>query len=139
MGERARLPTADGERRPAGFKTGTTNDFRDVSAFGYVPGSLVTGVWMGNNNQEPLSNKLGVGLYSADGPLYLWHDFMKLALNQPWDWNGKAPVPQTSIEQPEGIVTAAVCRWSAGWRRRTPAAGRSPFRSSRAPCPRWTT
>ncbi|MEO7295511.1 MAG: transglycosylase domain-containing protein, partial [Candidatus Limnocylindria bacterium] len=55
-GERAQLNTADGERRPAGFKTGTTNDFRDVSGFGYVPGSLTTGVWMGNNNQESLSN-----------------------------------------------------------------------------------
>jgi hypothetical protein len=37
---------------------------------------------------------------------------MSVALNQPWDWNGQQPVPQTSIEQPEGIVTAAVCRWS---------------------------
>ncbi|MEP6807509.1 MAG: transglycosylase domain-containing protein [Chloroflexota bacterium] len=58
-GERARLLDPSGARRHAGFKTGTTNDFRDVSGFGYVPGSLVTGVWMGNNNQEPLSNKLG--------------------------------------------------------------------------------
>jgi hypothetical protein len=37
---------------------------------------------------------------------------MQLALNQPWDWNGQAPVPQTSFEQPPGIVTASVCRWS---------------------------
>ena len=53
-----------------------------MSGFGYVPGSLVTGVWMGNNNQEPLSNALGQGLFSADGPLYLWHDFMEIALNR---------------------------------------------------------
>ena len=88
----ARAPscsTRTAQRRHAGFKTGTTNDFRDVSGFGYVPGSLVTGVWMGNNNQEPLSNVLGQGLFSADGPLYLWHDFMEIALNHPWDWNGK--------------------------------------------------
>ena len=111
-GQRAQLLDVNGVRRHAGFKTGTTNDFRDVSAFGYVPGSLVTGVWMGNNNQEPLSNKLGQGLYSADGPLYLWHDFMKLALNQPWDWNGKAPVPNNDFAQPAGIVTAKVCRFS---------------------------
>ncbi len=87
-GPRAQLLDQNGQRRHAGFKTGTTNDFRDVSGFGYVPGSLVTGVWMGNNNQEPLSNKLGQGLFSADGPLYLWHDFMKIALNRKWDWNG---------------------------------------------------
>ncbi|MEP7039994.1 MAG: transglycosylase domain-containing protein [Chloroflexota bacterium] len=111
-GERAQLLDVDGKRRHAGFKTGTTNDFRDVSGFGYVPGSLVTGVWMGNNNQEPLSNKLGVGLYSADGPLYLWHDFMKLALNQPWDWNGHAAVANNDFPQPPGVVTASVCRFS---------------------------
>ena len=111
-GERAQLNTADGQRRPAGFKTGTTNDFRDVSGFGYVPRSLVTGVWMGNNNQEPMSNVLGQGLFSADGPLYLWHEFMTRALNEPWAWNGEKPVGQTGIDQPEGIVTAEVCRWS---------------------------
>jgi membrane peptidoglycan carboxypeptidase len=111
-GERARLTTPDGQRRLAGFKTGTTNDFRDVSGFGYVPGSLTTGVWMGNNNQEPLSNEISGGLFSADGPLFLWQEFMQLALNNPWDWNGQAPVPQTSFDQPPGIVTADVCRFS---------------------------
>lgn len=111
-GERARLLTPDGQRRPAGFKTGTTNDFRDVSGFGYVPGSLVTGVWMGNNNQEPLNNVLGQGLFSADGPLYLWEEFMRRALNEPWVWNEETPVAQTSFAQPEGITTAQVCRWS---------------------------
>jgi membrane peptidoglycan carboxypeptidase len=111
-GERAQLNTADGQRRPAGFKTGTTNDFRDVSGFGYVPGSLVTGVWMGNNNQEPMSNEIRGGLYSADGPLYLWHEFMDLAMNNPWDWNGQQPVSQTAFEQPGGITVAEVCRFS---------------------------
>jgi hypothetical protein len=72
----------------------------------------VTGVWMGNNNQEPMSNVLGRGLFSADGPLYLWHDFMQVALNQPWDWNGKKPVPQTDFKQPDGIVVANICRFS---------------------------
>ena len=111
-GPPSQLFDAAGHRRHAGLKTGTTNDFRDVSAFGYIPSSLTTGVWMGNNNQEPLSNKLGVGLYSADGPLYLWHDFMKAAINQPWDWNGHAPVPNTDFPQPPGVVTASVCRYS---------------------------
>ena len=106
------LVTPDGQRRPAGFKTGTTNDFRDVSGFGYVPGSLTTGVWMGNNNQEPMSNEFSGGLFSADGPLFLWQDFMELALNQPWAWNDNHPVGQTSFPQPDGIVNANVCRWS---------------------------
>ncbi len=111
-GSRAELTDANGTRRHAGFKTGTTNDFRDVSGFGYVPGSLVTGVWMGNNNQEPMSNQFSRGLFSADGPLYLWHDFMQIALNQPWDWNNQQPVPQTDFAQPSGVVTASVCRFS---------------------------
>ena len=59
---------------------------------------------MGNNNQEPMSNEFSGGLFSADGPLFLWHDFMELALNQPWDWNDNQPVAQTSFPQPEGIV-----------------------------------
>jgi membrane peptidoglycan carboxypeptidase len=111
-GPPSQLFDPNGVRRHAGLKTGTTNDFRDVSAFGYVPGGLVTGVWMGNNNQEPMSNKLTGGLYSADGPLYLWHEFMKIALNQPWDWNGKKPTPNDDFGQPPGIVTANVCRFS---------------------------
>jgi len=111
-GSRAELVDQNGQRRHAGFKTGTTNDFRDVSGFGYVPGSLVTGVWMGNNNQEPLSNALGVGLFSADGPLYLWHDFMETALNNKWDWNNHKPVPQTDFTQPAGVTMQTVCKYS---------------------------
>jgi membrane peptidoglycan carboxypeptidase len=111
-GSRAQLIGPDGRRRHAGFKTGTTNDFRDVSGFGYVPDSLVTGVWMGNNNQEPLSNALGQGLFSADGPLYLWHDFMESALNRPWDWNDHKPVPQTDFAMPEGVTMERVCKFS---------------------------
>ncbi|HEX6128899.1 MAG TPA: transglycosylase domain-containing protein, partial [Candidatus Limnocylindria bacterium] len=101
-----------GERREAGFKTGTTNDFRDVSGFGYVPGSLVTGVWMGNSDNAPMSNVLGIGIFSADGPMKLWHDFMQIALNQPWDYNDQAPVPRTSFAAPEGIVVEEVCKFS---------------------------
>ncbi len=111
-GSRAELFAPNGQRREAGFKTGTTNDFRDVSGFGYVPGSLVTGVWMGNNNQAPMSTVLGQGLFSADGPLYLWHDFMELALNKPWDWNGKKPVPATGISRPGDVVMKTVCKFS---------------------------
>jgi membrane peptidoglycan carboxypeptidase len=111
-GTRAILIDPNGVRRHAGFKTGTTDDFRDVSGFGYVPGSLVTGVWMGNNNQEPMSNVLGVGLFSADGPLYMWHDFMQRALNEPWDWNKQKPVPQTDFAKPADVQMVSVCRFS---------------------------
>ncbi len=131
-GQRAMIKNPNGVRRDATAKTGTTNDFKDVTAFGYVANSLTTGVWMGNNNQEPLA----AGLFSANGPLYLWHDFMELAVNQPWDWNGQAPVPLTTFQQPAGIVTAKVCRFSG--MAATPACGATievPFLDGTVPPP----
>ena len=92
------LTTPDEARRPAGFKTGTTNDFRDVSGFGYVPGSLTTGVWM-NNNQEPMSNEISGGLFSADGPLFL------------------AGVHAACAEQPVGLERAACGQMATSSRR----------------------
>jgi membrane peptidoglycan carboxypeptidase len=112
-GKTAELTDPSGARRDAAAKTGTTNDFRSVTAFGYVPQSLVTGVWMGNSDNSSMSNKYnGAGLFSADGPLYLWHDFMQVALNQPWDWNNQQAAPSNRFEQPAGIVTARICRFS---------------------------
>ena len=110
-GPNSRLVDRNGQRRSAGFKTGTTNDFKDVSGFGYVPGSLVTGVWMGNSNGDPMSTEFG-GVFSADGPMYMWHDFMEIALNRKWDWNGNKPVPQTTFDRPEGVVMEEVCKFS---------------------------
>ncbi len=111
-GTRARLLDPSGARRQAGFKTGTTDDFKDVSGMGYIPGSLTVGTWMGTNNQEPMSNRISGGLFAADGPLYLWHDFMDVAINQPWDWNGHQPVPNLAFPAPEGVEFADVCRFS---------------------------
>jgi membrane peptidoglycan carboxypeptidase len=111
-GTRAQLDDPDGNRRQAAFKTGTTDDFRDVSGYGYLPGGLVTGVWMGNNNMEPLVSTFGEGLFAADGPLFLWRSFMDRAVNEPWEWNGQQPVPQTTFEAPGGIVMVSVCRWT---------------------------
>ncbi len=61
-------------RRPAGYKTGTTSDNRDVHAYGFLappetlaPPALVAGVWMGNSNNEPNSGSL-----SLDSSAPLW-------------------------------------------------------------------
>jgi hypothetical protein len=67
---------------------------------------------MGNNDQQPLSNVLGQGLFSADGPLFLWEEFMRRALNEPWAWNDETPVGQTAFAEPEGITSEEVCRWT---------------------------
>jgi hypothetical protein len=58
-----------------------------------------------------MSNSFG-GLFSADGPLYLWHDFMEQALNKKWDWNGQKPVPQTDFAKPDDVNMVRVCQFS---------------------------
>jgi membrane peptidoglycan carboxypeptidase len=99
-----------GTRRHAGVKTGTTNDYKDLATFGYVPGSLVTGVWVGNSNGDPMT---GPGEFlAAYGPLLMWHDFMDIALNKPWDWNNKAIAPAQDFVRPAGVTMTTVCRWT---------------------------
>jgi 1A family penicillin-binding protein len=55
--------------RPVAVKTGTTNNNRDAWTIGYTP-SLVTGVWVGNNNNTPM--KAG-----SDGS---WNEYMRRVL-----------------------------------------------------------
>ncbi|MDE3103055.1 MAG: transglycosylase domain-containing protein [Chloroflexota bacterium] len=62
--------------RPAALKTGTTDDLKDVYSVGYTP-QVVTGVWMGNSNNEPMS---GRDFLAAMGPGQLWRDYMKQIL-----------------------------------------------------------
>ena len=59
-------------------KTGTTESYRDGWTIGYTP-SIVVGVWVGNNNNEPMNKEPGVVLA---GPIF--HEFMeKMLLNYP--------------------------------------------------------
>ncbi|MEK7452473.1 MAG: penicillin-binding transpeptidase domain-containing protein, partial [Patescibacteria group bacterium] len=60
--------------RPVAAKSGTTNNFHDAWLMGYSP-SLVSGVWVGNNNNAAMKNK-------ADGSVVagpIWNAFMKRA------------------------------------------------------------
>jgi len=62
--------------RPVAAKTGTTNDFRDAWTMGYTP-SLVTGVWVGNNNNTEMKK-------GADGSVVaapIWNEYMNKALS----------------------------------------------------------
>lgn len=61
--------------RQVAAKTGTTQDFRDAWTIGYTP-SLAAGVWVGNNDNTPMSQK-GLSVMVA-GPI--WHAFMAPAL-----------------------------------------------------------
>jgi penicillin-binding protein 1A len=59
--------------RPAGGKTGTSQDFRDAWFLGFSS-ELVTGVWVGNDNNQPMKGVTGGGL-----PARIWAAFMRPA------------------------------------------------------------
>lgn len=65
----------------AGGKTGTTQSYRDAWFVGYT-GTLVTGVWVGNDDNSPTRRASG-----GNVPLDIWTRYMKVALA------GETPVP----------------------------------------------
>lgn len=100
--DHARLPTfGEGSvldlSRPAAVKTGTTTDFRDNWTVGYTP-DLVTGVWVGNADNEAMRRVSGV---TGAGPI--WHDVMEAALQ------GRPP---QDFPRPAGLVEVEVCALS---------------------------
>jgi 1A family penicillin-binding protein len=98
---------------PSAVKTGTSNDYRDGWAVGYTP-DLVTGVWVGNNDNTPTDR-----LDGSRGAAPIWRDFMETAL---------AGTTRPSFVQPGGLVDVDVCPVS-GQRHteRCPAAVRALF------------
>lgn len=72
-------------------KTGTTQNYRDAWTIGYVP-NLVTGVWVGNNDNSPMSEKPAV---LTAGPI--WHQFMEKAFHY---------YPPKSFKKPKPIITS---------------------------------
>ena len=59
------------------LKTGTSNDYRDAWVFGYTP-ALVTGIWAGNNDNQPMKRQ-GSSILAA---LPIWDAFMEEALKE---------------------------------------------------------
>jgi penicillin-binding protein 1A len=76
----------------AAGKTGTSQDFRDAWFIGYTS-SLVTGVWLGNDDNSPTKKATGGGL-----PVEVWTRFMKAA------HQGVAPAPLPG-SQPNGFLS----------------------------------
>jgi penicillin-binding protein 1A len=62
--------------RPAGGKTGTTNDFTDAWFMGFTP-QLTAGVWVGFDDKQ---TSLGKGETGARAALPIWLGFMQGAL-----------------------------------------------------------
>ena len=88
-----------GTVRPAAAKTGTTTDFRDNWTMGYTT-DYVMGVWVGNDNNSPMNNVLGV-----DGAAPIWHDSMLVAEqgHAIRDFPNPGGLQQAAVTYPDGV------------------------------------
>lgn len=77
--------------REVAVKTGTTNDFRDAWTIGYTP-SIVTGVWVGNSNNDKMARGAGGSTVAAP----IWNEYMLYALKDH---------PKETFNKPEDIRT----------------------------------
>lgn len=87
--------------RPVAAKTGTTNDYHDAWTMGYTP-QIVTGVWVGNNDNKPMKG-------GADGSVVaapIWQAIMKKA-------HEKLAVQEFSAP-PVNISTKPILRGQSG-------------------------
>ncbi len=83
--------------RPAAVKTGTTTNFHDNWTVGYTP-DLVTGVWVGNTDHEPMRDVTGV---TGAGPI--WHQFMRAV---------HTGLPEKTFPRPAGLSKVEICSLS---------------------------
>lgn len=87
--------TGRGARLPVQVfgKTGTTQDNRDAWFIGYS-GDIVTGVWLGNDDNTPNPGLSGSGL-----PVRIWHDYMRHVVP-----GADVPVAPVPTSDPEDAV-----------------------------------
>jgi len=83
--------------RPAAAKTGTTEEFRDAWFIGFVP-QLVTGVWVGNDNNDSMEGVAEVAVCPR-----IWKEFNKEVLQEQ---------PILTFPKPEGLVKVKICKVS---------------------------
>ncbi len=106
---------ADGTRRPATIKTGTSQDANDLVAYGYIAPpdeagraagqyALVVGAWNGNSDGSPVTTPDNP-VISTDVAAPVWQSFLS-EVTADWPING--------FIRPEGIVEADVDAWSGG-------------------------
>jgi penicillin-binding protein 1A len=80
--------------RPVAGKTGTTNDFLDAWFLGFIP-QLVTGVWVGLNEEKPI----GPGETGSRAAAPIWLEFMQEAVRG---------LPQEGFGIPPGVTFVRV-------------------------------
>lgn len=87
--------------RPVAAKTGTTNDYRDAWTIGYTP-SIVTGVWVGNNDNSEMRRGAAGGTVAAP----IWHDYMDKVLGDtPIEEFKKPEIQETGKPVLDGTAT----------------------------------
>ncbi|HJP87462.1 MAG TPA: transglycosylase domain-containing protein [Candidatus Limnocylindrales bacterium] len=98
--------TSDGPvRRPAAYKTGTTNDRKDTAAYGFVAPpqdpdayALAVGVWMGNSDSTPNNDSL-----SLESSAPLWSRILTEITQN---------TPIAKFKRPEGLSDVTVDAFS---------------------------
>jgi membrane peptidoglycan carboxypeptidase len=93
------------KRRPAAYKTGTTDENKDIDAFGFVAPpqdatqpAIAVGVWMGNANATPINPVTSV---SSSAPL--WNKIITEVTKG---------TPIAKFKRPDGLVEKEVDAWS---------------------------
>ena len=100
-GRRARLAV------PTFGKTGTTQDYRDALFIG-MAGDLVTGVWLGNDDNTPMRDVSGGTL-----PAEIWARFMADAI----DTSRRGDPPPRAYDYRDGRRAGFRNRWRRFWGR----------------------
>lgn len=92
-----------GFRRPAGGKTGTTNDCSDAWFMGFTP-QIVTGVWVGIDDYSIGNIKLTLGpaQTGATAALPIWAPYMRAV-------HDSLNLPVQGFEKPDGVVRVDIC------------------------------
>ncbi len=109
----AQITAGNGQRRPATLKTGTTNDAKDLNAYGYIaPPSnegrkdgeyaLSVGVWAGNSNSSPVTT-VSNPVFSLDVAAPLWDAFLT-DVTRSWEVR--------DFSKPSGLSTHTVDAWT---------------------------
>jgi membrane peptidoglycan carboxypeptidase len=104
-----RITTPGGQRRPAAFKTGTTNDAKDLNAYGYIAPptargrargeyALSVGVWAGNSDSSPVTT-VANPVFSLDVAAPIWDAFLS-EVTRGWEVR--------DFTRPDGLSTASV-------------------------------
>jgi penicillin-binding protein 1A len=103
----------------AAGKTGTSQDFRDAWFIGYTA-NLVTGVWLGNDDNSPTKKATGGGL-----PVEVWTRFMRVA---------HQGVPVAGLQSSRG-VGGFLSNLFQGGPQASNAPPSAPLQSAQAPVP----